>query len=93
MDNPMVQKVYVPVDLQMDEQGRMIPIAVIWTDGRRYPLGKIIDCRPAPAKKTGGQGQRYAFMDHGNVKYLFFERSPNVTGPVIGRWFVEYETA
>lgn len=91
MEKQQAQRVYVKVDLEMDENGRMIPTAVTWTDGRRYPIGKIIDCRPAAAKKAGGQGQRYTFRDHGKEKHLFFERSPNVTGDVIGRWFVEYE--
>jgi hypothetical protein len=39
--------------------------------------------------KAGGQGDRYTVQVNGKQSYLFFERSTNITGNVIGRWFVE----
>jgi hypothetical protein len=38
--------------------------------------------------RTGGQGDRYAIEIGGGQRYLFFERSTNLQGPRIGRWFV-----
>ena len=39
--------------------------------------------------RAGGQGDRYTVMINGQRSYLFFERSAGLTGPNIGRWFVE----
>ena len=39
--------------------------------------------------KAGGQGDRYTILIGGQQSYLFFERSTNLTGNQIGRWFVE----
>lgn len=39
--------------------------------------------------KAGGQGDRYTVRIRGKQSYLFFERSTNLTGNNIGRWFVE----
>ena len=38
---------------------------------------------------AGGQGDRYTILVNGQLTYLYFERSTNLTGNVIGRWFVE----
>jgi len=39
--------------------------------------------------KAGGQGDRYTVWINGKQSYLFFERSTELTGNIIGRWFVE----
>jgi len=39
--------------------------------------------------RAGGQGDRYTIMVRGKQSYLFFERSTNLSGNNIGRWFVE----
>ena len=58
-------------------------------DGREYSIDKILDVRPAAALKAGGQGDRYAVQINGHQSYLFFERSPNISGTNLGKWFVE----
>ncbi|WP_243134814.1 hypothetical protein [Acetobacterium wieringae] len=50
---------------------------------------KILDVRPAAALKAGGQGDRYTVQINGHQSYLFFERSPNISGTNLGKWFVE----
>ena len=67
----------------------MLPREITWEDGKKFEIDRIIDIRQAPALKAGGQGDRYTIMVKGNQSYLFFERSTNLTGNVIGRWFVE----
>lgn len=67
----------------------MLPREITWEDGKKFEIDRIIDIRQAPALKAGGQGDRYTIMVRGNQSYLFFERSTNLTGNVIGRWFVE----
>ena len=82
-------KVYVAVKADFREDGIMIPREITWEDGEKFAIDKIIDIRQAAAMKAGGQGDRYTIMVHGKQSYLFFERSTNLTGNNIGRWFVE----
>ena len=85
----MDAKVYVAVNAAFDEDGRMIPKSLVWEDGRRYPIDKVTNICQAAAMKAGGQGDRYTIYVNGIQSYLFFERSTQMTGNVIGRWFVE----
>ena len=82
-------KVYVMVEATFDEFGRMVPRSLVWEDGTRYMIDKVTDVRQAAAMKAGGQGDRYTIRVQGKESYLFFERSPDLTGDHIGRWFVE----
>ncbi len=89
MEQAPAVKVYVPVKVQFDEEGRMRPLVIFWEDGEQYAIDKITDIRPAPALRAGGQGDRYTVRIGGKQSYLFFERSAAVTGCALGRWFVE----
>ena len=82
-------KVYVKVEVGFDESGRMLPRSLVWEDGTLYTIDKVTDIRQAAAMKAGGQGDRYTISVQGKQSYLFFERSPNLSGRVLGRWFVE----
>lgn len=86
-------KVYVKVDAIFDELGRMIPQSLVWEDGTTYIIDRVIDIRQAAAMKAGGQGDRYTISVQGKQSFLFFERSPNLSGRVLGRWFVERRNA
>ena len=82
-------KVYVGTKVSFNPDGVMIPTSVIWEDGREYIIDKVMDIRQAAAMKAGGQGDRYTIRVKGQQSYVFFERSPALTGNNIGRWFVE----
>ena len=85
-NRPVKQYVEVKVDFRAD--GVMLPRAIAWED-ELFEIDRVTDIRQAAAMRAGGQGDRYSICVHGQQTYLFFERSPNQTGPVIGRWFVE----
>ena len=82
-------KVYVAVIASFTEEGNLSPRKLRWEDGREYLIDKVLDVRPAAALKAGGQGDRYTVLINGHPSYLFFERSPNISGTNLGRWFVE----
>ena len=82
-------KVYVQVKVDFREDGIMLPRKITWEDGREYEIDRVSDIRQAAAMKAGGQGDRYTIYVQGKQSFLFFERSPNLTGNNIGRWFVE----
>jgi len=85
----MEAKVYVQVNADFNTEGVMVPKVLIWEDGEKYLIDRVVDIRQAAARKAGGQGDRYTIEVRGQISYLFFERVPQLTGNVIGRWFVE----
>ena len=86
-------KVYVAVTVSFNEDGMMIPTSLTWEDGTVYEIDRVLDIRQAAAMKAGGQGDRYTIVVNRQRSYLFFERSANLTGNNIGRWFVERRAA
>ena len=89
----MDAKVYVQVVADFNTDGMMLPRVVIWENGEKYLIDRVVDIRQAAARKAGGQGDRYTIEVRGHKSYLFFERVPQLTGNVIGRWFVERKSA
>ncbi len=88
-ENSAAYKAYVSVSVDFAEEGQMLPRSIVWEDDVTYTIDRVLDIRPSFAQKAGGQGDRYSVMVNGRQTYLFFERSTNLTGNVIGRWFVE----
>ncbi|MGJ4850591.1 hypothetical protein ACH6CV_10105 [Bacillota bacterium Meth-B3] len=82
-------KVYVQVSADFGADGRMLPRSLVWEDGTRYNIDQVLACKPAAAMRAGGQGERFTIRVDGHEKYLFFERSTELSGPNIGKWFVE----
>lgn len=89
----MGAKVYVQVNADFNTDGVMRPRELIWENGEKYSIDRVIDIQQAAAMKAGGQGDRYTIEVRGHKSYLFFERAANLTGSVIGRWFVERKSA
>lgn len=82
-------KVYVPVRADFSADGRLLPREIIWEDGTKYVIDRVMDIRQAASMKAGGQGDRYTIRVQGTESYLFFERSTQIVGNELGRWFVE----
>ncbi len=82
-------KVYVAVRTDFAADGTMLPREITWENGEKFEIDRVLDIRQAAAMKAGGQGDRYTVKIRGQQSYLFFERSTNLTGNNIGRWFVE----
>ena len=84
-------KVYVDVTAKFNSDGFLIPINLTWEDGQVFEIDRVTDIRQAAAMKAGGQGDRYTIAVCGQERYLFFERSSNISGNTIGKWYVEVE--
>ena len=93
MKEPASAKIYVDVHVEFRSDGIMLPREIIWEDGRRFEIDRVLDIRQAAAMKAGGQGDRYTIKVQGQERYLFFERNASLTGNNIGRWFIEARTA
>ncbi len=71
---------YVQVVVSMDVDGRMLPRAVVWDDGRSFAVDEVLDVRRAASTKAGGCGERYLVRIGSRTTSLFCEGR---------RWFVE----
>lgn len=78
-------KIYVKVASVFDATGYMQPSAIIWSDGRTFPIESIRDFRPADDL----DGDCYTVVIKGQERHLFFERTDPRFKNQIGRWFVE----
>ena len=48
------RKRYVEVEATFLEDGRIVPRAVIWHDGRRFPVRAVLGVRRCASLKVGG---------------------------------------
>ena len=82
-------KIYVRVSAEFDRQGFVYPRAITWTDGRTYEIDKVLEVKHMYSSKAGGDGDRFTIMVSGQMRYLFYERTAELQGNHLGRWFVE----
>lgn len=48
------QKAYIRVEAWFGEDGAVHPTCVIWGDGKRYPVGSVLDVRPGIRSQDWG---------------------------------------
>lgn len=89
MESSSSLRAYVQVNADIRADGIMLPRSLTWEDGHVYEIDRVKYIGQAASLKAGGQGDCYTIMVQGQERKLFFERSPNLSGKVIGRWFVE----
>jgi len=73
-------KAYVGVNAHFEPDGKLLPVSIIWEDGKHYRIDRILDVRRAASLKAGGTGMRYTVRIGRFDTHLFLED---------GRWFVE----
>lgn len=73
-------KVYVKVEALFSPEGRLMPEAFWWKNGRRYSIDRVTDVCRAASLKAGGIGIRYTCTVLGRQICLFYEED---------RWFIE----
>jgi hypothetical protein len=75
-----VRKVFVGVIVEFTSDGQKIPLTIIWEDGRKFEVDKVLDIKKAASLKVGGQGLRYKCRIMGKETFLWLEED---------KWFVE----
>jgi len=76
-------RTYVKMEVLFDENGKMIPTALQWVNGKKFIIDKVTDIRQAANMKKGadgGDGTRFTCMIQGFERCLWFMEN---------RWFVE----
>lgn len=78
----MTRKVYVEVVVRCSSDGKLTPLWMVWEDGTRYEIDRVLDVRRAASLKAGGLGIRYTVRILGKERFLYYDAP---------RWFVEVE--
>lgn len=73
-------KQYVSVMTEFMRDGKILPKEILWENGEKFEIDRILDIRPCASLKAGGAGIRYTCRIKNSVAYLFLEEN---------RWFVE----
>lgn len=63
----------VTVLARMLDSGNIVPLEIVWEDGRIYKIDKILDKRKTASTKGGGAGIRYTIRIGTNERYLFLD--------------------
>ena len=70
----------ITVSALMKPSREVLPLSVVWEDGRVFEVDKILDIRPSAGTNGGGMGLRYRVRILGQEKFLYLD------GYV---WFIE----
>lgn len=74
-----MQKYYVTVECSEDTDGIIIPTGILWNDGRRWKIRKVL--HTCIASHNEFEGIRYTIKIGRAAKYLYRDGQ---------RWYVDY---
>ncbi len=77
----MSNKVYVDVLAIFSKDGKLQPREIVWEDGRKYEITRVVDVRRQASTKAGGVGERYLCIVNGKEISLYYEDN--------NMWFME----
>ena len=65
---------------KMQDDGKIIPLTILWENGKTFNIDKVLDVRKKASTKGGGKGLRYTCKILGQERFLWLD--DNI-------WFVE----
>jgi hypothetical protein len=77
-------KAYVEVVADFSPDGKMVPMRIVWEDGRKYDIDRVLRIDRRASLKAGGAGIRYVCRVMGKQVELYYEEN--------GLWFVTRRT-
>lgn len=75
-----MNKTVLNILVEHKADGKQLPKTILWPDGRRFDIDKVLDVRQAASLKIGGRGMRYVCRICGRERVIF---------DVNGLWYVE----
>ena len=72
------RKKYIELIVRIDREGRQTPVAVVWEDGRQFPVRKVLD-RRSVITAAGGAAVCYTCLFGRKRKELYREKD---------RWYI-----
>ncbi len=70
----------ITVIAKMQDDGKIIPLSILWQDDRVFEIDKVLDIRKKASTKGGGKGLRYTCKILEQERFLWLD--DNI-------WFVE----
>lgn len=70
----------ITVIAKMQDNGIVLPLKIIWEDGRTFDIDRVLETRKIASTKGGGKGLRYKCRILGQEKFLWLDEY---------FWFVE----
>ena len=55
-------KIYVETAAEFSVDGQLKPLWIIWEDGRKFEIDRVLRVERAASRKAGGVGLRYTVM-------------------------------
>lgn len=83
IDDVELYKRYVDVIVRFTKKSDIIPLSIVWSDGREYKIDKVYT-KQKRASQVGGIGICFSCRISGQRRNLFYEEDR-------GRWFIESE--
>lgn len=65
------EKCYVEVVARHTVEGSVVPIEIVWEDGRRFEIDRVVESRRAASMRVGGHGVRYTIWIGGRERFLW----------------------
>ena len=81
------EKTYLTVLAKIDQTGLMEPAVILWPDGRRFHIDKVIRWRRALDHGPGTTC--YVIRIKDQQRLLYFSQFPNCSTINMGRWYIE----
>ena len=63
----------ITVIAKMQDNGKIIPLTILWQDGRNFEIDKVLDIRKKASTKGGGKGLRYTCKILGQERFLWLD--------------------
>ena len=73
---------YVQALVRFDVEGHMAPVEIIWDDGTRYEIDRVLSVDRRAFSGAGGSTLRFTVRIQGRQRYLWWEYEST------HRWFV-----
>ena len=64
-----MERVYIQVDSEQMENGDVVPLAIVWTDGRIWKIDRLIHSCTSPVGEF--EGIRYTVIIGSAEKYIY----------------------
>ncbi|NLC96080.1 MAG: hypothetical protein GX675_00705 [Erysipelotrichaceae bacterium] len=78
-----MKRKYVSVVTLYDLAGNISPLFIVWDNGVKYKIDRVIQRCPASLFESGGSGIRYTCLFNGQRRYLFLDEN---------KWYIESQS-
>jgi len=78
--------------VKFTKEGDKIPLEIVWDDGRRFEVDRVLDVTKAASLKAGGRGTRYKCRIRGKKYTCFLMMKNGLWKPEINSCRMQQDT-